>query len=88
MRHLVDLGRTPVVEPRAVQRGGLLGLVSLGMGISLVGTAEAAVTYPGVVFRRLEGELLPFSVVWADNNDNPALRRFLTLAREQERRRL
>ena len=88
MRHLVDLGRTPVVEPRAVQRGGLLGLVSLGIGISLVGTAEAAVTYPGVVFRRLEGELLPFSAVWADNNDNPALRRFLTLAREQARRAL
>jgi hypothetical protein len=47
----------------------------------LVGTAEAAVTYPGVVFRPLEGETLPFSAVWTDNNDNPALRRFLSLAR-------
>ena len=86
MRHLADLGRTPVVEPRAVQRSGLLGLVSLGVGISLVGTAEAAVTYPGVVFRPLEGETLPFSAVWVDNNDNPALRRFLSLARVQMRR--
>jgi DNA-binding transcriptional LysR family regulator len=86
MRHLVDLGRTPVVEPRAVQRSGLLGLVSLGVGISLVGTAEAAVTYPGVAFRPLEGETLPFSAVWTDNNDNPALRRFLSLARVQMRK--
>ena len=86
MRHLDDLGRIPVVEPRAVQRGGLLGLISLGIGISLVGTAEAAVTYPGVAFRPLEGETLPFSAIWADNNDNPALRRFLSLARVQMRR--
>ena len=86
MRRLADLGRTPVVEPRAVQRGGLLGLISLGIGISLVGTAEAAVTYPGVAFRPLQGEKLPFSAIWADNNDNPALRRFLSLARVQMRR--
>lgn len=83
VRHLADLGRIPVVEPRSVQRSGLLGLVSLGVGISLVGTAEAAVTYPGVAFRPLEGETLPFSAVWADGNDNPALRRFLSLARVQ-----
>lgn len=86
IRHFVDLGRKPVVEPRAVQRSGLLGLVSLGVGISLVGTAEAAVTYPGVVFRPLEGETLPFSAVWTDKNDNPALRRFLSLARVQMRK--
>ena len=85
MRHLAEFGRRPVVEPRAVLRGGLLGLVSLGVGISLVGTAEAALTYPDVVFRPLVGEVLPFSAVWADNNDNPALRRFLSLARVQTR---
>ena len=44
MRHLSELGRRPIIEPRPVQRGGLLGLVSLGIGITLVGTAEAAVT--------------------------------------------
>ena len=86
MRRLADFGRTPVIEPRAVQRGGLLGLISLGIGISLVGTAEAAVIYPGVAFRPLEGETLPFNAIWADNNDNPALRRFLSLARVQMRR--
>ena len=86
MQHLTGLGRRPAVEPRRVQRGGLLGLVSLGIGISLVGTADIAVTYPDVVFRPLLGEVLPFSAVWAENNDNPVLRRFLSLARQQMRR--
>ena len=85
IRHLSELGRRPIIEPRTVQRGGLLGLVSLGIGITLVGTAEAAVTYPNVVFRPLVGEVLPFSAVWMANNDNPALRRFLSLARTQMR---
>ena len=85
MQHLTGTRRRPAVERRPVQRGGLLGLVSLGVGISLVGMAEAAVTYPDVVFRPLHGEMLPFSAVWADNNDNPVLRRFLSLARLQMR---
>ena len=83
IRHLADLGRRPTVEPRPVLRESLLALVGLGFGISLVGTAETAVTYPNVVFRPLADEMLPFSAVWAPNNDNPALRRFLSLARVQ-----
>lgn len=83
IRHLASLGRRPIVEPRPVLREGLLVLVGLGFGISLVGTAETAVAYPNVVFRPLAGEMLPFSAVWAPNNDNPALRRFLSLARAQ-----
>ena len=86
VRHLVGLGRRPIVEPRAVLREGLLALVGLGFGISLVGTAETAVSYPDVVFRPLAGEMLPFSTVWAANNDNPVLRRFLSLARAHVRR--
>lgn len=87
MQHLTELGRRPALEPRPVQRGGLLGLVSLGIGITLVGAAEAKVIYPDVVFRPLVGEVLPFSAVWMGNNDNPALRRFLSLARSQMRTR-
>ena len=73
IRHLAGLGRRPIVEPRAVLREGLLALVGLGLGISLVGTAEIAVAYPDVVFRPLAGEMLHFSIVWAANNDHPAL---------------
>ncbi len=83
--HLAGLGRSPSLETRAVRREGLLALVGLGLGITLVGTAEIAVSYPGVVFRSLDNEMLSFSAVWAASNDNPALRRFLSLARVQTR---
>lgn len=83
--HLAALGRSPLLRTRAVRREGLLALVGLGQGITLVGTAETAVAYPDVVFRPLGDEMLPFSAVWAPNNDNPALRRFLSLARARTR---
>ena len=83
--HLAALGRSPLLEARAVRREGLLALVGLGLGITLVGTAEIAVCYPNVVFRPLDDETLSFSAVWAASNDNPTLRRFLSLARVQTR---
>lgn len=88
VRDLSALGRHPVVESRPVRREGLMAMVGLGRGISLVGAAEAAVTYPGVVFRVLADEELPFSAVWSAQNDNPVLRRFLSLARNQLRGRV
>ncbi len=83
--HLAALGRSPKLQMRAVGREGLLALVGLGLGITLVGTAEATVTYPEVVFRPLGTEMMSFSAVWAASNDNPVLRRFLSLARVQTR---
>ena len=83
--HLAGFGRSPKLETRAVRREGLLALVGLGLGITLVGTAETAVSYPDVVFRPLGNERLSFSAVWSAGNDNPALRRFLSLARAQTR---
>lgn len=85
IKQMSELGIHPIVEPLPVRRDGLIALVDLGRGISLVGAAEAAVTYPGVVFRQLHGEMLPFSVVWSEQNDNPVLRRFLSLARQHVR---
>ena len=70
---------------RAVRREGLLALVGLGLGVTLVGAAEATVTYPKVVFRPLGTEMMSFSAVWSASNDNPVLRRFLSLARVQTR---
>ena len=91
IRGLADLGRQPEVEQMSVQRETLLALVGLGRGLRLVGEAEAGVFYPGVVFRPLDNEELPFSIVWSQQNDNPAFRRFLSgsrlLARERRARR-
>ena len=83
IRGLAELGRHPNVEQVAVQRETLLALVGLGQGLSLVGEAEAGVVYPGVTFRPLDHEEIPFSIVWSQQNDNPAFRRFLSSARAQ-----
>ena len=81
VKQLSALGLHPIIEPRPVRRDGLMALVGLGRGVSLVGAAEAGVIYPGVAFRPLAGEMLPFSAVWSERNDNPVLRRFLSLSR-------
>ena len=58
-------------------------LVALGFGISFASEAGTATRYPEVVFRPLATaeDMLPYSAVWLPGNDNPALRRFLSLAR-------
>ena len=81
VRGLAELGKHPNVDQLSVQRETLLGLVGLGQGLSLVGEAEAGVVYPGVTFRPLDHEDIPFCLVWSTSNDNPAFRRFLSSAR-------
>lgn len=75
----------PNVTWHAVGRETLIAMVGLGAGISLVSTSEAGVLYPGVRFVPIAGERLPFSLVWSPDNDNPALRRFLSAARAHAR---
>jgi hypothetical protein len=66
-------------------------LVAMGLGVSLTSEATIATPFPKVVFRPMAGddELIQFSAAWLPHNDNPALRRFLSLARylAKERRR-
>lgn len=85
VQHFASLKRRPLIDPRPVGRDGLMALVGLGLGLSLVTDAVASVSYPGVVFRPLEEERLPFNVIWSEQNDNPVLRRFMSLARRWSR---
>lgn len=77
------LGRRPDIRAHAVGRETLMVLVALGLGLTVVGEAATGVRYPGVAVRLLEdsADWLPFSAVWSYENDNPALRRFLSIAR-------
>lgn len=60
----------------------VMQFVALGFGFSLLNGWPTGVSHPGVVFRPLAGDnRLSFSAVWLPGNDNPALRRFLSLAR-------
>jgi DNA-binding transcriptional LysR family regulator len=81
VKHLADLGVHPSIERCSVGRDNLMQIVSFGRGLTLTSEATTATQFPGVVYKLLEGESLPFSAVWSPRNDNPAFRRFLSLAR-------
>ena len=83
VRRTTTFGRSPVVERHGVGRETLMHLVALGFGISIASEAATATQYPEVVFRPFAAaeDTLPYSAVWLPGNDNPALRRFLSLAR-------
>lgn len=83
IKRLADLGHHPSVRRLDVGRETLMNLVALGLGVCLTSEATTATPFPKVVFRPIagDGEVLPFSGVWSPKNDNPAFRRFLSLAR-------
>lgn len=85
VQRLAELGRSPVIEPQKVGRDNLLTLVALGRGLTLTSEATTAARFPGVVYRPMNGEALPFSAVWSPKNDNPACRKLLSLARTMAR---
>ena len=82
LRHTAGLGHSPEVERVAVARDTLLNLVELGFGVTLVTTAGASAPDRAVVFRSLADpvDIVNFSAVWSLENDNPALRQFISLA--------
>lgn len=72
----------PVILYKAVVQETLMNLVGLGQGITLVLAAWMDVTLPDLVLRPLTdpADMVPFSAVWSPQNDNPALRRFVSVA--------
>lgn len=86
VKHLADLGYHPCVERCGVGRDNLMKLVTLGRGLTLTSEATTGAAFPGVVYRPIEGERLPFSAVWSLRNDNPAFRRLLSMARALSKR--
>ena len=88
VRRVAALGHSPSVERYGVGRETLMHLVALGIGISFISEAGTGACYPEVVFRPLATaeDVLPYSAVWLPGNDNPAFRRFLSLARSMSSR--
>jgi DNA-binding transcriptional LysR family regulator len=86
-RRLSNGGQAPIVEMLDVGRDTLMHLVALGRGVGLTSEATVATPFPKVVFRPIAGddEYLQFCAAWSARNDNPALRRFLSLARTMAR---
>ncbi len=80
---IARVGGRPSLTMHDASQDLLMQLVALGFGISLVSDLSTTITHPGVVFRPLadEDHHMFYSAIWLPGNDNPALRRFLSLAR-------
>ena len=87
MKHLAEAEDRPVIERHGVERDSLMHIVSLGRGLTLVSEAATAMYFPGVIYRPLLAEELPFSAVWSPRNENPAFRHMLSLAKKMSKAR-
>jgi len=85
VQRLADLGRHPEIQPQYVGRDNLLPLVAIGRGLTVTSEATTAAQFPGIIYRPIKGEVLPFSAVWSPCNDNPACRRLISMARSMAR---
>lgn len=81
IKRLASLGRAPDIRCHQVDRHNLLSLVGMAEGLTLTSEAYTAAQFPGVCYRPIRGEVLPFTAVWSPVNDNPAMRRLLSIAR-------
>ena len=84
----IDLGSSVTVQRHRISREAIMALVGLGIGVSLIADHGCDLPYPNVTFVPYgdENETIPFSVTWRPENDNPALRRFISLARIEAKR--
>lgn len=85
VQRLADLGRHPEIHTQYIGRDNLLSLVAIGRGVTVMSEAGTAAQFPGIVYRPIANEVLPFCAVWSPRNDNPACRRLLSLARAMSR---
>lgn len=66
-----------------VSRESLLGLVAAGHGLTVVSEAATGMNVPGLVYRPIDDRDATVTVrlAWMPDNDNPALRRFISFAK-------
>lgn len=82
VRRFAGHNTRPDVVTKDVAQETLMSLVGLGQGVTLVTAARTAVKFPGLVLRPLTSpeDFVAFNAVWSADNDNPALRRFISTA--------
>lgn len=77
----------PKIERHDVSRGIIKSLISMGMGVSFVMESDIGASFAGLVYRELQDGMGPsrigFYAHWRDDNENPALKRFLNLLAER-----
>jgi DNA-binding transcriptional LysR family regulator len=74
-------GAKPDIRMHQSSRETVLSVLGGNWGVSIVCEASTGARYPDVVYRPIHGEqgpaLTSYSGCWRDDNNNPALRRFL-----------
>lgn len=85
LQYLADAGRPLDIKTIRVGHHNLLSLVAIERGLTLTSESTTASSFPGVVYRPVADETLPFSAVWSSRNSNPALRCLLSLARSMSK---
>jgi DNA-binding transcriptional LysR family regulator len=80
--HFNQRGWQPQLEAFNLNRDDLFELVSMGLGIMVTGPSPTITSKFKLVLRPLAGQKakVDFYGLWSDRNDNPAFRRFLSLA--------
>lgn len=88
VRRVTTFSKAVSITRHQISRDGVLNLVGLGLGVTIVGDHAVGARYPNVTLIPLGGEddRVPFSLYWRPENDNPALRRFISLARLEAKR--
>ncbi|NTB87872.1 MULTISPECIES: LysR family transcriptional regulator [Pseudomonadota] len=81
--HTAAFAKSELVHRNRLSREEIMGLVGLGLGITFVYEHCRGITYPNVTYVPIggDGEPTSFSLTWLPENDNPALRRFISLAK-------
>ncbi len=89
VRRIADYSTYPEVTARHVTVETLMHMVAIGEGITLVSEGWTSMAHADLAMRPLTAaeDIVPFSAVWSPSSDNPALRRFLSFARELAARR-
>ena len=84
VRRIADYSTYPDVTYRHVTVETLMHMVAIGEGITLVSEGWTSMAHPDLALRPLTAaeDIVPFSAVWSPSSDNPALRRFLSFARD------
>lgn len=85
--NLVADDKRPRIERHDVSRGIIKSLISMGLGISLVMESDVGATFAGLTYREIQDGTGPshisFHAHWREDNENPALQRFLALLAER-----
>lgn len=81
------VGILPTILQTSADRDAVIGFVALRRSVTLLHASSAGVVHPGVIYRKLSGRHRMLSArciaCWHARNDNPALKQFLSLLRDE-----